>query len=338
MRWVLFGANGWIGQMVHTYILHLGDTVVPITQPLHHQAPSHIQTILQTHQPDRVFIALGRAYIPSHRRPPTWKAGGITGTIDDLEVPEALELNVRDNLYLPIVIADCCRQSGIHCTYLGTGCIYEYDEEHPDGFTETDEPNYTGSSYSTMKGYTDRLMGTLFEESCLTLRIRMPITGDLHPRNFLTKMIRYQTIVSIPNSMSVLPELLPIAISLAREKQTTGRLNLTNPGVISHQEILQLMAEEWKLPIDDGYYTITTEESSIQHTLRARRSNNHLNTTRLEQLDPEVLPIQMSLRLLLKASPRPTAEQLHSLRCLARLARQEAEPSAKTPETDSGTD
>lgn len=323
--------------MVQSYLTSIGDTVIPITQSLHHQATSHIQHILHTHKPDRVFIALGRAYIPPHRQPSTWKAGGITGTIDDLEVPEALELNVRDNLFLPIVIAHCCRQASIHCTYLGTGCIYEYDEEHPDGFTETDEPNYTGSSYSTMKGYTDRLMGTLFEESCLTLRIRMPITGDLHPRNFLTKMIRYQTIVSIPNSMSVLPELLPIAISLARDKQTTGRLNLTNPGVISHQEILQLMAEEWNLPLDDGYYTITTEESTIQHTLRARRSNNYLDTTKLKKLAPEVMPIQLSLRRLLRESPPPTGEQLRSLRYPTQSAPQATEPSARMPRTDSKT-
>ena len=47
--------------------------------------------------------------------------------------------------------------------YIGTGCIYEYenpnDLSHP--FTEQDAPNFFGSSYSTVKGATDLLIDSL---------------------------------------------------------------------------------------------------------------------------------------------------------------------------------
>ena len=51
----------------------------------------------------------------------------------------------------------------IHLTYLGTGCIFDYDETHPfgqevNGFKESDVPNYFDSSYSVVKGFTDRIM------------------------------------------------------------------------------------------------------------------------------------------------------------------------------------
>lgn len=39
--------------------------------------------------------------------------------------------------------------------------------------------------------------------------------------------------------MTVLPELLPMAIEMAK-RNLTGIMNYTNPGTISHNEILQL--------------------------------------------------------------------------------------------------
>ena len=42
--------------------------------------------------------------------------------------------------------------------------------------------------------------------------------------------------------MSVLPELLPILIDLSK-KEHLGTINLTNPGYISHNEILKMYKE-----------------------------------------------------------------------------------------------
>ena len=43
-------------------------------------------------------------------------------------------------------------------------------------------------------------------------------------------------VVDIPNSMTVLDEMLPLAIELARRGRT-GVFNFTNPGVISHNQV-----------------------------------------------------------------------------------------------------
>ena len=67
----------------------------------------------------------------------------------------------------------------------------------------------------------------------------MPITNKHEPRNFITKITTYEYICSIPNSMTVLDELLPYILDMARNK-ITGTYNLTNPGVISHNEILEM--------------------------------------------------------------------------------------------------
>merc|ERR1711915_606112 len=78
-----------------------------------------------------------------------------------------------------------------------------------------------------------------FENVC-TLRVRMPISSDLSNLcNFITKITRYEKVVNIPNSMTVLDELLPISVEMAK-RNCRGIWNFTNPGVISHNEILEM--------------------------------------------------------------------------------------------------
>ena len=69
----------------------------------------------------------------------------------------------------------------------------------------------------------------------------MPINSDNNSRNFITKIINYDKICSMFNSMTVLPDLLPIMIDLS--KKYLGTINLTNPGLISHNEILIMYKE-----------------------------------------------------------------------------------------------
>jgi hypothetical protein len=58
----------------------------------------------------------------------------------------------------------------------------------------------------------------------LTLRVRMPIVADLvYPRNFITKIIKYDKVVDIPNSMTVLPELLPMSIEMVSSARGAPR-------------------------------------------------------------------------------------------------------------------
>ena len=42
----------------------------------------------------------------------------------------------------------------------------------------------------------------------------MPITAEDNPRNFITKITNYEKICSMSNSMSVLPDLLPLVIEM----------------------------------------------------------------------------------------------------------------------------
>ena len=97
----------------------------------------------------------------------------------------------------------------------------------------------------------------------------MPITNEDSPRNFITKITTYEKICSIPNSMTVLPELLPLVIDMMTQ-ETTGTINLTNPGLISHNEILEMYKEI--VDSDFTWKNFTLEEQS--KILASERSNN----------------------------------------------------------------
>ena len=55
--------------------------------------------------------------------------------------------------------------------------------------------------------------------TCMILRVRMPISDDLSSRSFVTKIAKYEKVVDIPNSMTVLTELLPASLILLTKCQ-----------------------------------------------------------------------------------------------------------------------
>jgi 3,5-epimerase/4-reductase len=163
---------------------------------------------------------------------------------------------------------------------------------------ETDNPDFFGSSYSIVKGFTDRLM-RLYPNT-LNLRIRMPIVDFHHSRNFITKITQYEKICSMPNSMTVLSDFYPIILDMMKNKEV-GTMNLVNPGLITHNEILEMYKE-----IVDPEFTWTNFSIEEQNQiLKSKRSNNHLDTSKLEKLYPSILPIHYSVRNCLLKYKKP---------------------------------
>jgi len=283
---LMYGHRGWIGSMF-VDILEKSDRVKYVLGKSRVDDVESVEKELDQTNATHVVTFTGRTH-GTHN-------GETFTTIDYLEQKGKIMENVRDNLFGPVALALVCRDRGVHYTYLGTGCIFSYIRgKESKGFTESDKPNFFGSSYSVVKGFTDRLMHQ-FESSVLNIRIRMPIVGYDCPRNFITKIKYYAKVCSIPNSMTVLPDLLPRVLDFML-RGMTGTINLTNPGTISHNEILSL----YKKHVDPSF---TWENFSVQEQnaiLASERSNNLLDTGRLEDLGP-VLHIRDSVERLMKS-------------------------------------
>ena len=288
---LLFGAGGWIGGILRREVLPgLGLRCVAARARADDAAA--VRDEVARHRPALVLSALGRTH-GTH-------GGRAFGTIDYLEQPGRLPQNLRDNLAAPLVLAAVCRELGTPCAQLATGCIYEAadleriaDDSVP-GFREQDAPNFAGSSYSAVKGATDSLLTQLFSDSTLFFRIRMPITHDLHPRSFLTKITTYERVCSVPNSMSVLDGprgLLRLLVRMALAGKT-GCYNATNPGVMSHGEMLEL----YRARVDPCFRWRSFSLQEQAGVLAAGRSNNRLDTTKREAAAAELGEPLPSLR------------------------------------------
>jgi 3,5-epimerase/4-reductase len=285
---LFFGSNGWIGSKV---VDLLNEKNIPILKST--SRADDISSIRKEIQESSTPITHIMSFIG--RTHGVYENEKIT-TIDYLEKPGKLVDNIRDNLYAPVSLALLCKELNIHFTYLGTGCIFEYDEAHQygceeTGFHEASLPNFVGSSYSIVKGFTDQLMHQL---PILNVRIRMPITHEYNERNFITKITNYKKICSIPNSMTVLNELLPLMIELTLRKEV-GTVNLTNPGVITHNEILEM----YKEMVDPAFTWENFTQEEQNTILLSKRSNNCLDTHVLHEFFPQVKSIRDSVRAIL---------------------------------------
>jgi len=264
--WLVYGSTGWIGGLLVKYLTKQGKTVVCGKARL--ENVHDVATELDQVKP---------AYVMN--------AAGLTGRPNVDWCEDHKQEVVAVNVIGTLALADACEKRGIHMTNFGTGCIYSYDAEHAlgsgKGFTESDAANFSGSFYSLTKGMVQKLIENY--SKTLTLRVRMPISDDLNHRNFITKISKYERVVNIPNSITVLKELLPVSVIMA-ERGLTGTYNFTNPGVVSHNEILDL----YKQYVDPTftYRNFTEEEQS--KILKAGRSNNELDQSKLLKALPDV--------------------------------------------------
>jgi len=263
--YLLFGKNGWIGGKLIELLTQQGKKF--------HLAES------RNYDRESVLKEIEK-YKPTH----VLNACGVTGrpNVDWCE-DNKLE-TIRTNVIGTLTVADICAMKNIHHTLYATGCIFEYDEEHVvggKGFLETDKPNFHGSFYSHTKALCEDLLNN-YPNTCV-LRVRMPISDDLSSRNFITKIVKYDRVVNIPNSMTVLTDLLPVSLIMA-ERNLTGIYNFCNPGAISHNEVLDL----YKKYIDNDYTYNNFSVEEQAKILKAGRSNNTLDHHKLVNALPDV--------------------------------------------------
>ena len=287
---LVWGGNGWIGGQFQDILHKRGWKVISATSRADNREA--VLEEIRQHNPTHVICLIGRTHGPGY------------STIDYLEQKGKLVENINDNLYGPLVLAGVCKSKGLHMMYMGTGCIFEYDNTHVCdvsgvcGFTEESKPNFFGSEYSTVKGFTDRLMNEQFADTVLNVRIRMPISSTDGPRNFISKIIAYKNICSIPNSMTVLDDILPRLVD-ALERGIKGPLNATNPGVIEHSTILKWY-KEFQNP--DHTWTEVSNDTLVSKLVKGARSNNYLDTSRITSLFPDLPTIGESVLKIMKTA------------------------------------
>jgi 3,5-epimerase/4-reductase len=269
---VFGGKTGWIGQKLVKIIAEQGHCAIAARSRLENR--SDIEQEIAEVKPDFII-----------------NAAGITGVPNIDWIEEHKQETIRANIIGALNLADIAYIHSIHMTNIGTGCIYSYDMLHPmgsgKGFTEEDESNFEGSFYSKSKAMLEKMLRCY--PNVLYLRLRLPLAYDFHKRNLIAKLTTYQKVVNIPNSITVLDELLPLVPQMALRGRT-GVYNFVNPGVISHNELLDLYKEY--VDPSFNYKNFTLEEQD--KILKAKRSNNELDTSKLQQEFPNMRDVKQA--------------------------------------------
>lgn len=202
-----------------------------------------------------------------------FNCAGITGRPNIDWCEDNKQETFDGNVLLPLMIARACQKAGVKMMHLGSGCVYSGDNRGR-GFSEEDAPNFAGSFYSKTKAMSEDM---LKDYDVLQLRLRMPIDSDItSERNFIAKITKYDKVIDVKNSMTIVDDLLK-ATEVLTSRNRKGIYNMVNPGPMTHSEILDL----YKKIVDPKFkYEIMTVDEMHKMT-KAERSNCVLSCEKL---------------------------------------------------------
>jgi dTDP-4-dehydrorhamnose reductase len=215
-----------------------------------------LERFLDAENPDVVINAIGKTGRPN---------------IDWCETHK--RETIESNVVAAVNLCTKCSERGIYFVHLGSGCIY-YGDNNKKGFTEEDEPNFYGPQFYAKSKILAEKTIKLFPG--LILRIRMPIDDRPNERNLINKLLSYDKVIEVQNSMTTVPHMIN-AIKILIEKRKTGIYNLVNPGTISASDIIKLYQEI----IDSSHKFRIMSLEELDAITSGRRSNCYLNTDKL---------------------------------------------------------
>jgi dTDP-4-dehydrorhamnose reductase len=189
---------------------------------------------------------------------------------------------VMGNAVLPGTIALACADAGVPWGHVSSGCIYTGKNADGSGFTETDTPNFTFrtnncSFYSGTKALGEEVLAGV--PNVFVWRLRIPFNQIDGPRNYLTKLIRYNTLLDAENSISQLDEFVAATFACWEKRVPFGTYNVTNPGHVTTREVVDLIK---KTGVSDKDFQFFTDEAEFMRTAaKTPRSNCVMDSRKL---------------------------------------------------------
>jgi dTDP-4-dehydrorhamnose reductase len=262
----LLGGSGYVGQAYQALLTRKG---IPFRN-------------LRRADVDYTNPAVLRAALLRDRPEFLLNAAGYTGKPN----VDACELHKTECLFgngvLPGLIAQACTDAGIPWGHVSSGCIYTGSRPDGTGFSETDTPNFTFrtnncSFYSGTKALGEEVLaGT---PNVFTWRLRIPFNEVENPRNYLTKLMRYQTLLAAENSISQLEEFVAATFACWEKRVPFGTYNVTNPGHITTHEVVEHILKSGVCPKN---YVFFKDETDFMHTAaKTPRSNCVMTSAKL---------------------------------------------------------
>ena len=283
---LILGGNGYVGKAFQNHFAMQGLPFEVVSRSkFDYSNEAKLQQLIDDRRPEFLI-----------------NAAGYTGRPN----VDACELHrtecVAGNAVLPGVIRAACEKAELPWGHVSSGCIYTGAKPNGSGFTENDAPNFSFrqnncSFYSGCKALGEEILAGV--GNCFIWRLRIPFNEVDGPRNYISKMMRYDSLLQATNSLSQLDEFAAAAVACWTRRVPFGAYNLTNPGSVTTKEVVALIKRHGLSQKDFRFFD--SEDQFMQLAAKTPRSNCVLDTTKAEQLQLPMRPITEALEIAMKA-------------------------------------
>jgi len=264
---LLLGGSGYVG---HAYQALLARKNVPFRNVRRSEAdygdPTALRALLRESGAEFVINAAGYTGKPNVDACELHKADCLLG-----------------NAVLPGRIAEACAAAGVPWGHVSSGCIYNGSHAEGRGFREDDPPNFSFRSppcsfYSGTKALGEEVLQGA--PDCFIWRLRIPFNEVDSPRNYLTKLMRYERLLEAENSISQLEEFCEATFACWEKRVPFGTYNITNPGHVTTHEVVDAIKRSGVC--DKEFKFFASEDEFMQVAAKTPRSNCVLDSRKLE--------------------------------------------------------
>ena len=272
----LLGGSGYVGQAYQALLARKGIPFRNLRRSdVDYSDVSRLTAALRQDRPDFLI-----------------NAAGYTGKPN----VDACELHKHETLFgnavLPGRIAEACEAAGVPWGHVSSGCIYTGTRADGSGFTEEDAPNFSFrtnncSFYSGSKALGEEVLAG--RPNLYVWRLRIPFNNVNGPRNYLTKLMRYDRLLEATNSISELGEFVEATFACWEKRVPFGIYNVTNPGRVTTREVVERIRARGVSTKQFQFFTDETE--FMQQAAKTPRSNCVLDSSKLASVGITMTPV-----------------------------------------------
>lgn len=222
------------------------------------------------------------------------------------------------NAVLPGVIREVCSDLSMGWGHVSSGCIFGGERPGGGGWLEDDAPNFSFrkppcSFYSGTKALGEEVLG--YQESDrgdgkwpywqheespegYVWRLRIPFNHIDNPRNYLSKVQNYATLLQATNSLSQLEDFVTACFECVEKEIPYGIYNVTNPGAVTTSQVVDVIKATGVNNKDFQFFE--DEADFMSKAAKAPRSNCILDDSKLKNAGVIMRPVEEALEWSLK--------------------------------------
>lgn len=220
---LLLGANGYIGSEFARELDRRGLDFIPVGRVNHF--PAAFRNGLVAFKPNLVINCA--AYIPAE-----------SVSLCDQNQRET----IKANTLLPSQLSLCCEHHGVPFAHISTGCLWNDGLEH----SEDDPPQRAFNGHCGFYIGTKVLAEEAVRNNCekhYIWRVRLPFDEVDHPRNYLSKLARFEEVWDHQNTICHRGDFVKACLDLWQMQAAWGTYHVANPGSVFALAIAEYLVD-----------------------------------------------------------------------------------------------